>query len=268
MMKKVIVAIFIMLGIACLQAKAEKFDYDAFNKSLAKDHCLGYVRDGEKEYNRGSYNSAISKFEAAQRENDRYNGEFYSNNELKKKIDDCYYAIRNGKTREQMADDTATKIVDRIFGGGRKKDNNTKTQSQTNVTNNSKEAEMIQVEYMGNNYMAYSSNKYCKVAKVTATKDKTVVEFDYYTPSNADSNYYIRIRKDTFLKDRNTNNKLYLAGVDGITINPEKKHLAAGEMHTFRLIFGPVSEGCEEIDVVEPDGNWGFFRIKCLVKAE
>ncbi len=266
MMKKIIVAVFILLGITCFQAKAEKFNYDDFNKRLAKDHCLSDIRDGEKEYNRGSYNSAISKFESAQRENDRYNGEFYSNKELKKKIDDCYYAIRNGKTREQIADDTATKIVDRIFGGGRK-NNNTQAQPQTNVTNSSNESELIPVDYMGNKYMAYSSNKYCKVSKVTATKEKTIVEFDYYTPSNNNS-HYIRIRKDTFLKDRSTDNKLYLQEVDGIAINPDKKVLKSGEMQTFRLIFGPVSEKCEEIDVVEPEGNWGFYRIKCQVKAE
>lgn len=267
MVKKIIVAILVLFEIIGLQvnARADKFNYDEFNRSLAKDHCLGYIRDGEKDYNRGAYNSAISKFESAQRENDRYNGEFYSSKDLKKKIEDCYYASRNGKTREQTAEDAATEIIESIFGG-RRRNNNTQSQSQS-TTNSSKEDELTAVDYMGNNYMAYSSNKYCKVAKVTATKDKTIVEFDYYTPTNKNE-HYIRIRKDTFLKDRSNGNKLYLSEAEGIAINPNKTYLKSGEMQSFRLIFGPVSEKCEEIDVVEPDGNWGFFRIKCPARAE
>ena len=272
-MKKLIAVIVALLSIICVQAQAvdivtrEQLSSPDYWKKHEKENCLSDIRSGEDNYRKGAYNTAIFDFERAQRSNDRNNGEFYSSRELQKKIDNCHYAIKNGKTREDAAEDTANKIIDSIFGGRSRNKNQSQSQSSSTNSSQSSGDELVQVEYMNNVYMTFKSNAYCKLSKVVATKDKTIVEFDYYKSNNGKSGY-VRIRKDSYIKDRKTNNKIYLTDTEGIGINPNKTDVASGEMHTFRLIFGPVSENCEEIDVVEPNGNWGFYHVKCPARTE
>ena len=272
MLKKMIVAALLLMGISATpmaQAQMSWSDMASpeFARKQARERCIREIRSGEDDYRRGAYNSAIWHFQNAQRTNDDYNGQFYNSRELSKKIDDCEYARRHGKKRPDLVEDAVDAFFEGLFGGTKKNDNetydyNNRPRPKQSDDNNT----LVERNSYGNEYFTKKGNINCKVKQVVCSPEGVMVEFEYYNSSDKES--WMRISQDTYLKDHGDNRKLNLHHVEGIAVAPGKTTLAAGELATFRLFFGPLSDEADEFDIVEPNSTWAFYHLRWVGPAK
>ena len=250
-----------------IDCQAQSTDrYAEINHSLAKTHCQDYLDQGNAAYNKKDYKSALDYYKRAREENNRYNGEFYSQSALEKKIDDCNYAIGHGETRqehkENRDDGLANLIVGAIFGSKTSSSNSSSNSSSSSSSSSKSDANTLnEVSYHGLTYTTLAANKGTHILSITRTATETIIQMEYINTHN-DTRYY-SIGRDTYIKDRDSSTKFLIESADKIPYKSSKDYrVASGESATFTLHFGALPASCTSFDLVEPgDSEWKFYSI-------
>jgi len=98
------------------------------------------------------------------------------------------------------------------------------------------------------------------------------VDFGYYAPKYYDKGGWIRISKDTFVRDKKTQKKYKLIHAENIPIAPTNHHFKTTNDWTyFSLSFEPIPESVKLFDLIEAEPgdrtDFNFYDIRLNSKT-
>lgn len=107
--------------------------------------------------------------------------------------------------------------------------------------------------------------------RVICSKEFLKVDFGYYATNYYKKGGWIRISKDTFIRDNKTKKKYKLIHAENIPIAPADHHFkTTNDWIHFSLSFEPVPESVKLFDLIEAEPgdetDFNFFDIKLNAK--
>ena len=249
--------------------------YDEVNLTIARTNTNDYIHKGDDAFRSGRYKEAMDLYKRA-REFNHFKGQpVVPTHEIDRKMDRCADAMRHAEHRDEMrrqdrSDATlGAAIIGGIIAAATSSHNNNQATAAQPAQSNAAQAaaaqpaapdnSLVEVSRHGLSYTTMTRNTACSVVSVKNDDKFTVVEMEYINTDNVSNT--LTLDKDTYLKDRTTGDKLKLRSTEGIATKGSTR-VDAGDAVTFRLYFNRVSEGCQEVDIVEPGtSSWKFYHV-------
>ena len=120
-------------------------------------------------------------------------------------------------------------------------------------------------------------NPHIHLMRITLTNKDTKVDFGYKAAEYYIRGGWIKISPDTFIRPKDTQQKLILTNASNIPYGPEKLHFNSTiEWRYFSLYFPPIPDGVEMIDLIEKEtkgidptqSNFYDIRLNEIEKQE
>lgn len=216
-----------------------------FNKTLEIGHANGNFLDsyGEFMYNKGNYKECRRYMSAAITQGKKIDASWLENS----------YYYRGLANRKLGFDSDAYEDLLRAH-----ELNNEKADKELNElshSNNQKSCKFFSI-FRAPSIKSAPPKAVSKLKAIETTEESTTLYFTASAPGGG----WVSTSYNVYITEKNSKTKLFLVNADGIAIDPERTTFK-NEIISFSLVFPPISEDCQEIDLI----SGGGYELKGIV---